>query len=91
MENENIFLVLKQRLKPIMHLNIPLTCSCVKVTRKLSQTYTMDLRNFKPLISNISAAFAILIYTKKRLQKEGRLKAVHPKSENSKNRFIKNN
>jgi len=37
----------------------------------------------KPLIIAISAAFSALIYTKKRLKKESRLKAIHSKAGNN--------
>ena len=43
----------------------------------------MELGNFKPLIIAVSAAFSALIYTKKRLKKEGRLKAIHSKANNN--------
>jgi hypothetical protein len=39
----------------------------------------MDLRNFKPLLVGVSAAFAAMVYTKKRIKKTNRLKAMHSK------------
>lgn len=41
----------------------------------------MDLKNFKALVATISAAVASVIYTKKRIQKENKLKTVHSKTE----------
>jgi hypothetical protein len=41
----------------------------------------MDLKNFKALIAGFSAALASVIYTKKRIRKENKLKTVHSKTE----------
>ena len=51
--------------------------------------YTMDLRNFKSVFATISTAFASLIYTKKRIQKN-KLRALHSHDDNAANR-LKNN
>jgi hypothetical protein len=44
------------------------------------KSYTMGFKNFKALVTTISAAFASVIYTKKRIQKENKLKTVHSKN-----------
>jgi hypothetical protein len=49
----------------------------------------MELGNLKPAIIAITTAFSTLIYTKKRLKKESRLKAVHSKTNNQD--YIKRN
>jgi len=36
----------------------------------------------KPILIAISTAFATMVYTKKRLKKEGKLKAIHSKTGN---------
>jgi hypothetical protein len=45
----------------------------------------MGAGNFKPFIIAVSAVFSALIYTKKRLKKESRLKAIHSKVNNDQN------
>jgi len=43
----------------------------------------MGTGNFKSLIIAVTAAFSALIYTKKRLKKESRSRAIHSKESNS--------
>jgi len=40
----------------------------------------MDLKSFKAFVAGLSAAFASVIYTKKRIRKENKLKTVHSKT-----------
>ena len=50
----------------------------------------MEIGNFKPVIIAITTAFSALIYTKKRIRKENRLKAIHSKTgDNHINDFTK--
>jgi len=52
----------------------------------------MELGNFKPVIIAITTAFSALIYTKKRIRKENRLKAIHSKTgDNNSHNFTKRN
>ncbi len=52
--------------------------------------YIMGAGNFKPFVVAVTAAFSALIYTKKRLKKQSRLKAIHSKA-NSNQNYTKNN
>lgn len=40
----------------------------------------MGINNLKPVVIAISSAFAAIIYTKKRIRKANKLKAIHAKS-----------
>jgi len=49
----------------------------------------MGAGNLKPFIIAVSAAFSAMIYTKKRLKKESKLRAIHSKGNNDQS-YIKN-
>jgi hypothetical protein len=42
----------------------------------------MGTGNFKAIMVAISAAFSAMVYTKKRIRKENKLKALHSKADN---------
>jgi hypothetical protein len=39
----------------------------------------MEIKNFKPLIVTLSTAFAAIFFTKKRIKRASKLKAIHSK------------
>jgi hypothetical protein len=45
----------------------------------------MGAGNFKNIITAVTTAFSALIYTKKRLRKENKLRAIHSKESNARN------
>ncbi|HEY2726907.1 MAG TPA: hypothetical protein VGI61_07025 [Parafilimonas sp.] len=51
----------------------------------------MELGNFKPVIIAITTAFSALIYTKKRIRKENKLKAIHSKTAETHGQDFKRN
>ncbi len=50
----------------------------------------MILGNLKPVIEAISTVFCTLIYTKKRIKKENKLKAIHTKTATIEENFKRN-
>jgi hypothetical protein len=50
----------------------------------------MILGNLKPVIEAISTAFCTLIYTRKRINKENKLKAIHSKITTEEKGFKRN-
>ncbi len=50
--------------------------------KELRQTYIMGTGNLKTIVIAITAAFSAMLYTKKRIRKENKLKALHSKADN---------